>query len=118
MNNIVSRFRRPEPPDISLSTLAELLSNKRRRRVVEALRDQEEVRLGDLAERIAELEEGEEPKAQARKRVYIALHQSHLPKMDTNDVVDYDVDGKVVSRGSEYDGVLWLTDTLADNLEH
>jgi hypothetical protein len=71
-----------------------LLSAKRRRDVLTYLDESEgESTLGDLAEHIAAMENGIEPRqlsSKQRKRVYVALYQAHLPKMDDADVIDYD----------------------------
>lgn len=78
---------------LSKSTIFELLHNPRRREVLVYLLDNEEtVPLSDLAEHIAALEndiEIRELNSDQRKRVYVALYQTHLPKMDDTDVVDY-----------------------------
>ena len=71
-----------------------LLSAKRRRDVLTYLDESGgESTLGDLAEHIAAMENGIEPRqlsSKQRKRVYVALYQAHLPKMDDADVIDYD----------------------------
>lgn len=77
----------------------EILSNDRRRLVLEHLRDHpREVSLRDLAERIAEAETNESPPPNnIRNSVYVSLHQSHLPRLDEMGLVDYDVDRKTIS---------------------
>ena len=71
-----------------------ILSNRRRRYVLYFLRSRDEpVELRELSERIAAWEndcDSEEVTSKERKRVYTALHQSHLPKMDRAGVVNYD----------------------------
>lgn len=71
-----------------------LLANERRRQVLTYLADGgNPASLSDLAEHIAS-SENDKPVAaltsQERKRVYVGLHQAHLPKMDDASVVDYD----------------------------
>jgi len=70
-----------------------LLSAKRRRDVLGYLDESGgESTLGELAEHIAASEEGIPPSqlsSKQRKRVYVALYQCHLPKMDDADVIDY-----------------------------
>ena len=70
-----------------------MLSAKRRRDVLTYLDESgEESTLGDLAEHIAAMENGIEPRqlsSKQRKRVYVALYQAHLPKMDDANVIDY-----------------------------
>ncbi|MEF8778054.1 MAG: hypothetical protein V5A36_03990 [Natronomonas sp.] len=79
-------------------TIHEVLQNDRRRLVIEALRDENgsaEVR--DLAETIAAREAGAEPPpTNKRQSVYVSLHQTHLPKLDSLDIVAYDLDDREV----------------------
>jgi hypothetical protein len=71
-----------------------LLQNQRRRRVLRFLSERDwMVNVGVIAEHVAAIENDvpvDELDAQQRKRVYISLYQSHLPKLDEHDVVDYD----------------------------
>lgn len=71
----------------------EVLSNRRRRYVLHYLVEEGETDLGDLAEHVAAWENGksvEDLSTGERKRVYSALQQSHLPKMDSTGVVEFD----------------------------
>ncbi len=83
-----------EPAEqLPLDITFEILKNRRRRLVLEYVRDTEEpVTIGELAEHIAAIENDttvQQLDAQQRKRVYIGLYQCHLPKMDDADVVDF-----------------------------
>jgi hypothetical protein len=82
----------PDPP--TENELFDILSNRRRRYALHHLtRVDEEVELGPLAERVAAWENEttvEEVTPAQRKRVYTALQQSHLPKLDELGVVDFD----------------------------
>ncbi len=73
-----------------------LLSNQRRRHILHTLmREDRRVDIGDLSQEIAAWEDGlafEEVSSSDRKRVYTALQQSHLPKMDAAGVVEFDRD--------------------------
>ena len=83
-----------EPHDeLSKDEVFEVLSNARRREVIRYLVNQEgEATASEIAEHIAALE-NDKPVSQLssseRKRVYVALYQNHLPKMDTVGVIDY-----------------------------
>lgn len=82
-------------PGVSEDDLFEMLSNRRRRYVVHALKrtNGSPTELGALAEQIAAWEydlDVNEIDSTVRKRVYTALQQSHLPKMDEAGVVDFD----------------------------
>lgn len=51
----------------------------------------------ELAERIAELESGETPAPRKKRQsAYVSLQQTHLPKLDTLGIVDYDSQSKHV----------------------
>ncbi|WP_192918569.1 DUF7344 domain-containing protein [Salinigranum salinum] len=77
-----------------------LLQNQRRRQVLRRLRDVEDrVAMGDLAEQVAAWEHDTTVEAltsSERQRVYIALYQRHLPKLDDMDVIDYNQSRGVV----------------------
>lgn len=74
----------------------ETLSNTRRRHVIHfLLQCEERVELSDLSRRIAAWENDvpfEEVTAKQRKRVYTALRQVHLPKLDDAGIVSFDRD--------------------------
>jgi len=80
--------------ELSVDTVFELLKNERRRRILEYLRDQDdETTLDRLAEHIAARENDTDEfhlSSDQRKRVYIALYQSHLPKLHDTGIIDYD----------------------------
>jgi len=83
---------------ISETDIHDLLRNDRRRYAIKYLQDRgREVMLRDLAEAIAEIETGESPAPRnIRDSVYISLHQSHLPRLDSAGVVDYDRNRKTI----------------------
>lgn len=80
--------------DLGLDTVFDALRNARRRRVLRYLHEQNgRVTLSDLAEHIAAIENDTTPEAldsQQRKRVYVGLYQSHLPKLDSMGVLTFD----------------------------
>lgn len=82
------------PAGPSEDDLFEVLSNRRRRYVVHALEQADEtMQIGEIAERVAAWEydvEESELSYDERKRVYTALQQTHLPKMDDIGIVEYD----------------------------
>ena len=79
---------------LGLDQLFEVLQNQRRRYVLNYLREHEEVTtLSDLSEQIAAWENDKEVRrisSSERKRVYVALYQCHLPKMDDMGVVEFE----------------------------
>ena len=76
----------------------DVLRNDRRRRVIRELSSRAgQATVRGLSERIAESETGESPPPRkARESVYSALIQTHLPKLDARDIVEYDADRKTV----------------------
>jgi DNA-binding transcriptional ArsR family regulator len=87
---------------LPLDVTFEILKNRRRRLVLEYLRDAEETTIGELAEHIAAIENEttvQQLNAQQRKRVYIGLYQCHLPKMDDAGVVEFNQDRGHVALG-------------------
>ena len=87
--------------------LYDVLADKRRRYAIHYLKQQREpVTVRDLAEQVAAWENAkpiEELTSQERKRVYIALYQSHLSSMDAAGLVDYDEDAGTVTLSSTLD---------------
>jgi len=84
--------------DLSAKEVHDILRNDRRRAVIKHLQGQlGEVSLRDLSERIAERESGESPAPRGlRESVYNSLHQTHLPKLDEREIIDYDRNRKTV----------------------
>lgn len=71
----------------------DVLSNRRRRYALYALLRDETATIGSLAEQIAAWENDcgiSEVTSAERKRVYTALQQSHLPKLERTGLVEFD----------------------------
>lgn len=78
----------------------DVLSNDRRWRVLELLGDEDPRDLRSLANDIAATESGESPAPRhVRQSVYVTLHQNHLPKLDSLDIIEYDDTSKMVALG-------------------
>jgi hypothetical protein len=88
----------------------DVLSNQRRRSVIHYLKQHgDRVELRELSAQLASWETGKSPEqltGTERKRVYTSLQQFHLPKMHTNDIIEFD----------NQQGVVELTET-ADSLD-
>lgn len=80
-----------------------VLQNERRRLILRYLDEHDgETAIGDLAEHVAAIENDiprAELRSKQRKRVYISLYQSHLPKLDDAGAVTYDQDRGTVEEG-------------------
>ncbi|MHC3437968.1 DUF7344 domain-containing protein [Natrialbaceae archaeon A-gly3] len=102
---------------LSKDVIFELLKNRRRREVLQYLLETEEtVTLGELAEQIAAWENDTEVTALSsdqRKRVYVALYQTHLPKMDDAGIIEYDQDRGLIELSDNADLLMMYLDTDA-----
>lgn len=91
----------PSERRLSQETVFDILSSPRRRYVLHYLRRAEEpVELTELAKQVAAWENETDPESltdQQRKRVYVSLYQTHIPKLDDAGVVDYDSDEGTIS---------------------
>ncbi|WP_293032386.1 ArsR family transcriptional regulator [Natronococcus sp.] len=100
---------------LSKDVIFELLKNRRRREVLAYLLEAEEtVTLGELAEQIAAWENDTDVNALSsdqRKRVYVALYQTHLPKMDDAGIVEYDQDRGLITLADNADLLMMYLDT-------
>ncbi|ELZ00598.1 DUF7344 domain-containing protein [Natrialba asiatica] len=100
---------------LSKDVIFELLKNRRRREVLTYLLEADEtVTLGELAEQIAAWENDTSVNALSsdqRKRVYVALYQTHLPKMDDAGIVEYDQDRGLISLADNADLLMMYLDT-------
>lgn len=82
---------RPDEP--TEQEVFDILSNRRRRYALYALADDQTATIGSLSERIAAWENDcpvEEVTPAERKRVYTALQQSHLPKLERTGMISFD----------------------------
>lgn len=88
---------------LSQDEIFDLLSSPRRRYVIYHLQQHgEPIELGRLADEVAAWENEtsvEELTSQERKRVYVSLYQTHIPKLEEIGIVDYDADEGTVAVG-------------------
>lgn len=93
----IERSEDDPPRTIAKDTVFHLLQNSRRRSVLRLLIacDADGVSMREVAERVAAWENDttvSRLSSMERQRVYIALYQSHLPKLDDHGVIEYDRD--------------------------
>ncbi|MFB6151453.1 MAG: hypothetical protein ABEJ40_06575 [Haloarculaceae archaeon] len=95
-----------EKEELTQDVVFDILSSARRRYVLYLLRTESGMELTDLAERVAAWENDVDVKdleKQQRKRVYVSLYQTHIPKLADAGLVDYDKDsGMVELRSNGY----------------
>ena len=101
--------READEEQLPMNTVFEIAKNERRQLVLTYLAESDgPVTLGELAEYIAS-HENDKPvnaiTASERKRVYVGLHQCHIPKMEDAKVVDVDRQ-EGISLGRHADEVL------------
>ena len=100
---------------LSKDVIFELLKNRRRREVLTYLLETDgTVTLGELAEQIAAWENDTTVNALSsdqRKRVYVALYQTHLPKMDDAGIIEYDQDRGLIELSDNADLLMMYLDT-------
>ena len=106
-------------PSPSVDEVGLVLKNERRRMIVYAIAeaDVERLKLGDVSEMIASSEFEKPPNhlnSKERKRVYIGLYQTHLPKLDKIRVVDYNQDRGTLERGPKFASMLQVLEIVAD----
>jgi len=92
-----------------------VLANQRRRYALHALQGQPTAELGPLAERVAAWENDidvAEVNSAERKRVYTALQQTHLPKMDGAGVVDFDKNRGVIEPTDDFEDATVYMDVV------
>lgn len=85
---------------LTQDVLFDILSSARRRFVLHILNQEGEMELTGLAEHVAARENDvdvEDLTKQERKRVYVSLYQTHVPKLRDAGLVEYDEDIQVVS---------------------
>jgi hypothetical protein len=92
----------PSDDELTRDDLFHVLQCRRRRLVLKYLHEHpgdEPADMSDIAEHIAALEHDttvDSLRSKERQRVYIALYQSHLPKMDDAGVINYNQDRGLV----------------------
>jgi len=95
------RSRGEQEASIGETDIHDVLRNDRRRMVLEQLGEADApVSTRELSEAIAARESGSDPPPRdVRRSVYISLQQTHLPKLDGLDIVDYDDAAREVRPG-------------------
>jgi len=94
--------------ELTQDVVFDILSRGRRRYVLYTLKQEGPMELTDLAERVAAWENDidvEDLEKQQRKRVYVSLYQTHVPKLRDAGLVAYDEDDQVVSLRSNADDI-------------
>jgi hypothetical protein len=101
-------------PRLSKDDTFHILQNERRRRVLQYLAGADgAVDMRDIAEQVAAWEHDttvQQLTSDQRQRVYIALYQSHLPKLADFGLITYNRSRGVVERTPLADQITWYLD--------
>lgn len=99
----------PDRDALSQDVVFDLLSSPRRRFVLYYLNQVEgEVEIGELADEVAAWENDtavDDLTSQQRKRVYVSLYQTHVPKMEDAGIIEYDSDSGTVALADQADDI-------------
>lgn len=105
--------------EIAHDAIFDVLSSPRRRYVLYYLRRHGPTDILDLTAEVAAWEYGcdvDDLTSQQRKRVYVSLYQTHVPKMDGLGIVDYDQDSGMIQLTDRADEIgRYLTTRPADH---
>lgn len=109
-----------ETASVSEDEVFDVLANRRRRHTLHAIVGEEERThdLGELSERIAAWENDvdvAEVSYDERKRVYTALQQSHLPRLDEAGLVEFDKDRGTIDATPALEDVEIYLDVVRGN---
>src|SRR6056297_2183247 len=107
------------PTELSKDKIFHVLQTQRRRDALRYLKDNEgPVEMRTLAEQVAAWENDTTVAAltsDERQRVYIALYQSHLPKLAEEGIIEYEKGRGIVERGPVADQFDPYLDAPADD---
>ena len=99
----------PDRGELTEGKLFDLLSNQRRRYILYTLiQEDDRLDLGQLSREIAAWEDGvpyEDVSGADRRRVYTALQQSHLPKLDDGGTIEFDPDRGTIEPAPALDDI-------------
>jgi len=102
--------------ELSRNDIFDLLSNRRRRFVLHALKRMKElVELAELSTYVAAWETETEPEEidrEDRRSVYVTLRRTHLPKLDEKNVIQFDESENTVQSTELLDNIEVHTEVL------
>lgn len=97
----------------------DLLSSSRRRFVLHRLQQIDDgIEVGELSTELAAMENGVPPgelSSQDRKRIYVSLYQTHIPKLEDCGVVTYDAESGIVQPTDRVDELAGYFETGAES---
>ncbi len=106
-SDLVQKRESDGATSLEQTEIHDVLRNDRRRLVLNRLRQQDGTNtVRELSEYIAGIESNQTPPPRnIRQSVYVSLHQTHLPKLDSIGIVSYDSNAKTVTLAQHADEV-------------
>ncbi|WP_049927472.1 DUF7344 domain-containing protein [Halopiger goleimassiliensis] len=86
----------------------DLLSHRRRRRLLYLLLETDRRSVENVAHRLAVVESEDSTDAEdedARRRLAISLHHDHLPRLEEYGIIEYDVDRRTIAVADGFDEI-------------
>lgn len=104
--------------DLDLGDVLDAIRKQRRRVALDYLAREREGEFGDLVDYAAREIHGLGYSPKERKRLYVALYQNHLPRLDDYGVVEFDPDDlDSIRAGEAFDRTKHILDALRDAAE-
>lgn len=107
----------PTLDELDAGGVFDVLKNPRRRYVIRRLDGDRLATMDSLASGLAAEETGLDVSeidhtSSDHKRVYVSLHQTHIPRLEGAGVISRDGDGKMalIQPAGDFEGVAWLLD--------
>ena len=104
---------------LSLDEIFAVLSNSRRRHAIQVILQHERIDFGDLVDRVAELEYGlpiEDIDSDERHTIYVSLQQTHVGRLEEDDIITRDRDTGSIGLGPNADELAdWISKIDGDD---
>jgi IS1 family transposase len=107
------------PTVLAADAVFDAVAHRRRRYLLYALHSRRNLTLRDLSEKLADWEENSPGGAVETDtgQVYVSLYHTHIPKLESHNVVEYDHNTGVVTPSSNADRVFAALAGAGGNLE-
>lgn len=111
-----SKLKPLKEDSLTLNQGYELISSERRRKTLQILEDNEHQKIDftELTNHITELENNEYTGHRERTTVYTSLRQTHLPKLDDTDIIDFDKNRGTVEEDTHFASLVQLLPELEE----
>lgn len=103
---------------LDLGVALDLLRNRRRRLVLDYLNENSPADYDDVVDYVVREEAGLGYSTTEHKRVYVALYQNHIPKLDEAGVVEFGGTDSPITRGPAFERVYDSLDRLREEADN